>query len=107
MVTTDLFKATIDSEGGTVNHLELLKFDEADRTQRVVLFENGSPAKRYVAQTGLLNPVAGDAFPNHLTAMTPKAGPRRDGRRPGHARSELRKRPGWRPEVHQDLRVQA
>jgi YidC/Oxa1 family membrane protein insertase len=42
-VTTDLFKATIDSEGGTVNHLELLKYDEADRTKHVVLFENGSP----------------------------------------------------------------
>jgi YidC/Oxa1 family membrane protein insertase len=76
-VTTDLFKATIDSEGGTVNNLELLKYDEADRTKHVVLFENGSPATRYVAQTGLLNQVdTGDRFPNHLTPMTPKAGPR-------------------------------
>lgn len=76
-VTTDLFKATIDSEGATVNHLELLKYDEADRTKHVVLFENGSPATRYVAQTGLLNTVdTGDRFPNHLTPMTPKAGPR-------------------------------
>ncbi|MBV6601950.1 membrane protein insertase YidC, partial [Acinetobacter baumannii] len=56
-VTTDLFKATIDSEGATVNHLELQKYDEADRTKRVVLFENGSAATRYVAQTGLLNQV--------------------------------------------------
>jgi YidC/Oxa1 family membrane protein insertase len=77
VVTTDLFKATIDSEGGTVNHLELQKYDEADRTKRVVLFENGSPATRYVAQTGLLNQVdSGDRFPNHLTPMTAKAGPR-------------------------------
>jgi YidC/Oxa1 family membrane protein insertase len=76
-VTTDLFKATIDSEGGTVNNLELLKYDEADRTKHVVLFENGSPATRYVAQTGLLNPVdTGERFPNHLTPMTAKAGPR-------------------------------
>lgn len=76
-VTTDLFKATIDSEGATVNHLELLKYDEADRTKHVVLFENGSPATRYVAQTGLLNTVdTGERFPNHLTPMTPKAGPR-------------------------------
>jgi len=76
-VTTDLFKATIDSEGGTVNHLELQKYDEADRTKRVVLFENGSPATRYVAQTGLLNTIdTGDRFPNHLTPMTVKAGPR-------------------------------
>ncbi|KLN56648.1 membrane protein insertase YidC [Variovorax paradoxus] len=76
-VTTDLFKAVIDSEGATVNYLELLKYDEADRTKHVVLFENGSPATRYVAQTGLLNPVdSGDRFPNHLTPMAPKAGPR-------------------------------
>jgi YidC/Oxa1 family membrane protein insertase len=76
-VTTDLFKATIDSEGATVNRLELRKYDEADRTTHVVLFENGSPATRYVAQTGLLNTVdTGERFPNHLTPMTPKAGPR-------------------------------
>lgn len=76
-VTTDLFKATIDSEGATVNHLELRKYDEADRTKHVVLFENGSPATRYVAQTGLLNQVdTGERFPNHLTQMTPRPGPR-------------------------------
>ncbi len=76
-VTTDLFKATIDSEGATVNYLELLKYDENDRTKHVVLFENGSPATRYLAQTGLLNPVdTGERFPTHLTPMAPKAGPR-------------------------------
>ena len=76
-VTTDLFKATIDSEGATVNHLELRKYDEADRTKHVVLFENGSPATRYVAQTGLLNQVdTGERFSNHLTQMTPRPGPR-------------------------------
>jgi YidC/Oxa1 family membrane protein insertase len=74
-VTTDLFKAVIDSEGATVNHLELRKYEEADRTQHVVLFENGSPATRYVAQTGLLSQT-GEPFPNHLTPMAPKAGPR-------------------------------
>jgi YidC/Oxa1 family membrane protein insertase len=74
-VTTDLFKAVIDSEGATVNYLELLKYEEADRTKHVVLFENDSPATRYVAQTGLLSQT-GEAFPNHLTPMTPKAGPR-------------------------------
>jgi YidC/Oxa1 family membrane protein insertase len=76
-LTTDLFKATIDSEGATVNRLELRKYDEADRTTHVVLFENGSAATRYVAQTGLLNTVdTGERFPNHLTPMAPKAGPR-------------------------------
>jgi YidC/Oxa1 family membrane protein insertase len=74
-VTTDLFKAVIDSEGATVNYLELLKYEEADRSKHVVLFENDSPATRYIAQTGLLSQT-GEPFPNHLTPMTPKAGPR-------------------------------
>jgi YidC/Oxa1 family membrane protein insertase len=74
-VTTDLFKAVIDSEGATVNYLELLKYEEADRTKHVVLFENDSPATRYVAQTGLLSQT-GEPFPNHLTPMAPKPGPR-------------------------------
>lgn len=75
-VTTDLFKVAIDSEGATVNYLELLQYDEADRTKHVVLFDNASPATRYVAQTGLLNPAGAERFPNHLTPMKPKAGPR-------------------------------
>ena len=77
-ITTDLFKADIDSQGATVDHLELLKYeDNADRSKHVVLFEDGSPATRYVAQTGLINPVdSGDRFPNHLTPMVAKAGPR-------------------------------
>ena len=77
-VTTDVFKAVIDSQGATLDHLELLKYeDQADRSKHVVLFENGSPALRYVAQTGLINQVdTGERFPNHLTPMTPKPGAR-------------------------------
>jgi YidC/Oxa1 family membrane protein insertase len=76
-VTTDLFKAVIDGEGATVNHLELLQYEETeDRSKHVVLFDNSSPATRYVAQTGLLNQAGSDRYPNHLTPMTAKAGPR-------------------------------
>jgi YidC/Oxa1 family membrane protein insertase len=76
-VTTDLFKAVIDGEGATVNHLELLQYEETEGSSKhVVLFDNSSPATRYVAQTGLLNQGGSDRFPNHLTPMTPKAGPR-------------------------------
>ncbi len=77
-VTTDVFKAVIDSQGATLTRLELRKFaDQAERSKDVVLFENGSPATRYVAQTGLINQNdSGDRFPNHLTEMTPVSGPR-------------------------------
>ncbi len=96
-VSTDVFKAVIDGQGGTLSRLQLRKY--ADETNNhglvewfkkmvgmpvplnevkdVVLMEDGSPATRYVAQTGLLNPVdTGARFPNHLTAMTAKPGPR-------------------------------
>jgi len=96
-IATDVFKATIDGEGGTLSELQLLKY--VDQTNNgglietvrrmfglpvaqnevhpVTLMENGSPATRYVAQTGLLNPVdTGAHFPNHLTLMTAKPGPR-------------------------------
>jgi YidC/Oxa1 family membrane protein insertase len=96
-VTTDLFKAVIDDQGGTLSELRLRKY--ADQTNNgglvetfrrmfgypippneikdVTLMEDDSPATRYVAQTGLLNVVdSGDRFPNHLTPMTAKPGPR-------------------------------
>ena len=96
-VSTDVFKAVIDGQGGTLSRLQLRQY--ADETNNhglvewfkkmvgmpvplnevkdVVLMEDGSPATRYVAQTGLLNPVdTGARFPNHLTAMTAKPGPR-------------------------------
>ncbi|MDM0014225.1 membrane protein insertase YidC [Variovorax sp. J22P168] len=96
-ISTDLFKATIDGEGGTLSELQLLKFlDQTNNggliewvrhlfgmpvpkneVRPVMLMENGSPATRYVAQTGLLNTVeTGERFPNHLSLMTARPGPR-------------------------------
>ncbi|WP_431274692.1 membrane protein insertase YidC [Variovorax ureilyticus] len=96
-VTTDVFKATIDGEGGTLSELQLLNFVDQtnnhglvewfrrlvglpvaeNESHPVTLMENGSPATRYVAQTGLLNQVqSGERFPNHLTLMTARSGPR-------------------------------
>jgi YidC/Oxa1 family membrane protein insertase len=96
-IATDLFNAEIDSQGGTLSQLQLIKY--ADQTEDgglvefveklfgyavapkegkvVSLMEDRSPATRYVAQTGLINPVdSGDRFPNHLSPMTLKSGPR-------------------------------
>ncbi|MDM0111743.1 membrane protein insertase YidC [Variovorax sp. J22R133] len=96
-VTTDLFKAVIDSEGGTLSQLQLLKYVEQtnnhglvewfkkligqpvpmNESHPVTLMEDGSPATRYVAQTGLLNTIdTGARFPNHLSPMTAQGGPR-------------------------------
>src|SRR5690606_5429824 len=46
--------------------------------RNVVLMDDGVPANRYLAQTGLLNPVAGGpAFPTHLAPMAVRPGPHR------------------------------
>jgi YidC/Oxa1 family membrane protein insertase len=88
-LTTDVVKATFDSQGGTLVRLELLDFQDSlhrkwyepflelfsSRSTRpelpnVVLFEQN--AKRvYLAQTGLITAQGGVTLPNHLTQMTP------------------------------------
>jgi YidC/Oxa1 family membrane protein insertase len=96
-VTTDVFKAVIDGEGGTLSELQLLQFVDQknnhglvewfrrlvglpvaeNESRPVTLMENGSSATRNVAQTGLINRLStGDRFPNHLSLMTPREGPR-------------------------------
>ena len=96
-ITTDVFSAVIDGQGGTLSELQLRQYDEQTNNgglvetfhrlignppapnviKDVTLMEDGSAATRYVAQTGLLNTVdSGDRFPNHLTPMTATPGPR-------------------------------
>jgi YidC/Oxa1 family membrane protein insertase len=71
-ITTDVLKAEIDSVGGELRRLELLKHKDAqDPTKNVVLFDS-SPERTYLAQTGLI----GGAFPNHRTPFTVQPGAR-------------------------------
>jgi YidC/Oxa1 family membrane protein insertase len=96
-ITTDVFSAVIDGQGGTLSELQLRQYEDQTNNgglvetfhrlignppapnvvKDVTLMEDGSAATRYVAQTGLLNTVdSGDRFPNHLTPMAATAGPR-------------------------------
>src|SRR5712672_1840493 len=60
-VRTDLYIAEIDTLGGTLKHLELIKHkDSADPNKNFVLF---GPEHHYEAQSGL----TGEAGPNHRT----------------------------------------
>ena len=88
-LTTDVVKATFDSQGGTLVRLELLDFKDSlhrkwyepfvelfssnkarPELPNVLLFEQN--AKRvYLAQTGLITAQPGVKLPNHLTQMTP------------------------------------
>jgi YidC/Oxa1 family membrane protein insertase len=76
VVTTDLMKATFDSQGGSLVRLELLNYrDHQDRSRNVVLLDQ-SAKRLYVAQTGLITGQAGLNLPNHLTTMTAVPGER-------------------------------
>jgi YidC/Oxa1 family membrane protein insertase len=71
-ITTDLVKADIDTVGGELIRLELLKErDTVDPTKNLVLFDK-SANRTYLAQSGLI----GGQFPNHRTVFTAKPGPR-------------------------------
>jgi len=68
-ITTDLVKATLDSKGGSLVRLELLKqVDQNDRTKNVVLFDQ-SAKRLYKAESGLIPPSGGAGLPNHHTVM--------------------------------------
>ena len=71
-VTTDVFRMTFDSEGGSPVHAELLKLaDDHDFSKPFVLFDE-SKQRVYLAQTGLI----GGGFPTHKTIMTAQPGMR-------------------------------
>ena len=63
-VLTDLVAAEIDTQGGTLKRLELLKHkDSADPTKNLVLL---GPDHKYEAQSGITQ----EGGPNHLTLWT-------------------------------------
>jgi len=69
-VVTDLFKADIDTTGGDIRHLELLKHraDDSNESNFVLLDDTAAPMV-YVAQSGLI----GADLPNHKTLFTSAA----------------------------------
>ena len=75
-VTTDRFKASFNSVGGTLVRLELLAYrDNVDPKRNVVLLDL-TDKRQYVAQTGLITAQAGVQLPTHLTPMTAQPGAR-------------------------------
>ncbi len=75
-ITTDVVRATLDSKGGDLVRLELLKYSDANSPQdKVVLFDQ-SAQRVYLAQTGLVTTQAGLSVPNHFTVMNVVPGER-------------------------------
>ena len=84
VVRTDLLVAEIDTLGGTLKRLELLKQKEAkDSSKNLVLL---GPEHHYEAQTGL----TGDGGPNHRTLWSVQPGQHHAGRGRPDARSAAR-----------------
>ena len=76
VVTTDVLSLTFDTEGGTLVHSSFLKHkDMTDQLAGFVLLDQ-SPARVYVAQSGLIAGAAGGSFPTHKTLMTAMPGER-------------------------------
>ena len=73
-VTTDLVKASFDSNGGNLVRLELLRHSDAEDRQRYVLLFDQSADRSYAAQSGLVATQAGVAVPNHYSPMKRAAG---------------------------------
>jgi YidC/Oxa1 family membrane protein insertase len=75
-LTTDRVKATFDSQGGSLVRLELLDYRDAVEPGRNVVLLEQTAKRLYLAQTGLVNTVAGVALPNHFTQMSVSPGER-------------------------------
>jgi YidC/Oxa1 family membrane protein insertase len=71
VLTTDVVKATIDTLGGSIVRLELLKHqDQDDRSRNMVVLDQ-SAVHTYQAQSGLIGTTAADpALPTHKTPFT-------------------------------------
>jgi YidC/Oxa1 family membrane protein insertase len=68
-VTTDLVKASFDSNGGNLVRLELLRHTDVEDRQRHVLLFDQSAERSYAAQSGLVATQAGVVVPNHYSPM--------------------------------------
>ena len=69
-ITTDVVKATIDTDGASLVRVELLKHQsQEDAGQHMVVLDK-TATHTYVAQTGLIGQSANEQWPNHTTAYT-------------------------------------
>jgi YidC/Oxa1 family membrane protein insertase len=68
-ITTDLVKATIDTLGGSIVRLELLKHRDPNNPEVNVALLDQTAKRLYLAQTGLITSQPGVQLPTHLTPM--------------------------------------
>ncbi len=69
-VTTDTFEADIDTLGGNITQIKLLKYPSELHSTQPFLLLNDSPDTRYLAQSGLLNTEGPDTTKGQATYTT-------------------------------------
>lgn len=76
-VTTDLFKVDVNTAGGVIQRLELLKYrDKIDPSKNQLLFHvDPVKGRTYLGQTGLTGNSPAGLMPYHLTPFTVRSGP--------------------------------
>jgi YidC/Oxa1 family membrane protein insertase len=75
-ITTDVMKVDIDTAGGVIKRLELLKYrDRLDEKKNQVLFDTAG-TNLYVAQTGLIGATPAGQMPNHASVFVARPGER-------------------------------
>jgi YidC/Oxa1 family membrane protein insertase len=72
-ITTDVMRVDIDTAGGVIRRLELLKFRDGIDPKKNQVLMDVKPNGIYVAQTGLTGPTP---LPNHTTVFTARPGAR-------------------------------
>ena len=71
IVTTDLLRADVSAEGGSIVRLELLQqLASGENSGNFVLFDDGTTRHQYAAQSGLI----GEGLPTHKTVFALPAG---------------------------------
>ena len=68
-VHTDVYDLQISTQGGTLEHVKLLKYAKVKGKSERVVLENPDPATEYLLQTGLTGP-AGSLYPTQTAAFT-------------------------------------
>jgi len=75
-ITTDVFRVTLNTLGGEVSKVELLKYKDHDAPDQPVVLLDNSAQRVYLAQTGYIAEGGGAKLPNHFTVMTAQPGER-------------------------------
>ncbi len=75
-ITTDVLKVTLDTRGGEISRVELLRYPDNNKPGHNVVVMDDSASHTYRAQTGFIPAAGAAALPTHFTLLTAQPGPR-------------------------------